>query len=647
MSVFAQKDITLNGKWEFKVPGIQEPAIVQVPHTYNVMEGLEDYAGKAVYTRALPLENLSPDQKVRIHFRGVYHDAIVRVNGVEVGRHMNAGYTPFSFDITPYINHSDLGNNIVEVVCDNSYSETNMPWKHHFDWANDGGIYRPAYLHISGKKSIRYLHITPEINLSDSTATASVNLRLYEDNVKKARFTLKVKENESGEYIYDAEHQLRADEKGIFRLEIPCGKVRLWHFDNPSLYSYEITLYDGKEISDFKTESFGFRKIEIDGENILLNGEHVRLPGIEDMPGANPEKGMAESPEDMKNACCKMKDLGCTITRYHWVQDDYRLHLMDSLGVLVQEEISWWQGPYRELGDTLMNTVKLQIEEMIEAHYNHPCIWAWGLSNEVGDNREDLLTMKSFARQFDTTRYYLTISTHIWSQKENDPSMALDMPTWNEYTGTWHTEHREKLIDLFKIIDNVLNDRPLLITEAGLCEPAFTGGDARRIDDMLFHISEWQKHPYVCGYIYFCLTDYRTHIGEEGLGAHRIRRHGVCDKYSNPKPSYHVLKQLMCPIEITGVKPYGQNKIEGSLSNQYELGNQSTDAQITIRIKDNIPSYTIRGYEITYDDRNGVKKSIQIPDSEPGKSIDFILRDINHGFNFRIIRADGSTVTSY
>lgn len=29
--------------------------MVHVPHTYNTMEGLEDYAGEAVYKRTLPI----------------------------------------------------------------------------------------------------------------------------------------------------------------------------------------------------------------------------------------------------------------------------------------------------------------------------------------------------------------------------------------------------------------------------------------------------------------------------------------------------------------------------------------------------------------------------------------------------------------
>lgn len=108
-----------------------------------------------------------------------------------------------------------------------------------------------------------------------------------------------------------------------------------------------------------------------------------------------------------------------------------------------------------------------------------------------------------------------------------DPSLVLDLPTWNDYLGSWHGPDQTLLPIQLARLDSAFAGRPLFITEAGLCEPAFTGGDARRVNDMCYHISEWQKQDFICGYIYFCLQDYRTQMGEEGLYKHRIRRHGV------------------------------------------------------------------------------------------------------------------------
>jgi beta-glucuronidase len=643
--LLAQDDISLNGEWFFRVPdgtkGVPTSSFreqpVQVPHTYNVMDGLEDYAGKASYSRSLPVTEAMKNCKLRLHFNGVYHSAVIHVNGRKVGEHLNAGYTPFSFDITPFVDFSADADNELLVECDNSYSQENLPYGSRFDWANDGGIYRDVTLHVSGKRSIRYVHVTPQISLGDSTAVARLDIRLWEKATKKADFSIRIRENRTGRILYKEVRTLPADKNEVFSCEIPCGKVELWHFDNPALYTYEVDLLEKKAVLDRKTERFGFRVFRIDGDQFVLNGEPVRLPGIENMPGSNPDFGMAESHAYMEKSVRRMKDLNCTITRFHWAQDGNRLALMDSLGIFVQEELSWWQGPYKELSPSLMETAKRQLSELIEAHYNHPCIFAWGMSNEVGNNHEHILELAAHTRSLDGTRIVDAVSNGIYSTLDKDPSLVLDLPTWNEYMGTWHGESRNDLLTSMPKVANVLNGRPLLITEHGLCEPTFTGGDARRVDEMIFHIKEWKRQPFICGYIYFSLEDYRTHMGEEGIGRHRIRRHGVCDKYLEPKASYFILQQLMSPIAVTKV------------SRPRHPGQRTPGPGVVIAVKasDDIPSYTLRGYCLRYETNHGMQKTIALPVLKPGDSFEMLFEDINDNFHFDILRHDGSIVLKY
>jgi len=54
---FAQQTISLNGIWDFWLPVKLPKTTVTVPHTYNIMPGLEDYAGEAWYSRTLPLKS--------------------------------------------------------------------------------------------------------------------------------------------------------------------------------------------------------------------------------------------------------------------------------------------------------------------------------------------------------------------------------------------------------------------------------------------------------------------------------------------------------------------------------------------------------------------------------------------------------------
>ena len=85
---------------------------------------------------------------------------------------------------------------------------------------------------------------------------------------------------------------------------------------------------------------------------------------------------------------------------------------------------------------------------------------------------------------------------------------------------------------------------PSMVTEFGLCEPAFKGGDERRTQILLERIPIYKSLPNMVGYVWFSLNDYRTHCGEAGEGKLKQRIHGSTDLYGNEKPSYKIFSQV-------------------------------------------------------------------------------------------------------
>ena len=640
-AALAQQDIALDGEWQMTIG--DKDYTVNVSHTYNIMEGLEDYAGEAVYKRTLPITTDMKGRTVRLHFEAVHHDAAVYVNGRKVGEHLGKGYTPFSFDITEALKASPKGGGvegaILEVHTSNAYTDKALPYKRSFDWSNDGGIYRSVRLHVSGKQTLRYVHVTPAMS-----GAVRFDIRLWNEKDNRLSGRLIVKNRQTGRTEYDAAVSLKKGKnEPQFSTTITINNPQLWHFDQPNLYDFTFEIPG----SDALTDHFGFRDFRIENRSFVFNGERVRLPGIEDMPGSNPAYGMAEPRAFIEKTVRTMKDLNTCITRFHYVPDRQMVDMMDEMGILCQLELSWWQQPGRQLTPELRKVAREALEEMIEAYYNHPCIYGWGISNEVSGNHEEVKRLADEVRRLDSTRIVDVLCNKIWRELGNDPSLVLDLPTWNEYTGTWHGNNREELPARLQRIREAIGNRPLFITENGLCEPAFTGGDATRIDDMLYHIKEWQKQDFVCGYIYFCVQDYRTQMGEEGLGRWRIRRHGVCHTDLTPKASYHVLRQLMSPIDIVEVKPANAKKNEGSLAGQYDVDAADRDANIVLQVKNSIPSYTLRGYILHYADHSGHPQTITLPDMQPGKRYPLLLRNVNAQYAFEVVRPNGFSVIKY
>lgn len=636
-------EYSLDGEWNFQLDRdsvgwkswfnkLPDPQMIQVPHTWNVEDGTERYFGLAWYEKTFTIPEEWKGKKIRLHFDAVYRDALVYINGKKAGGNVGSGFTPFSFDISDYIRYKSENKIIVSVS--NKISDYSLPYMASFDWPNDGGIIRPVKLIITEKPSIRYVHIKPEINFENQSAKTDVTIKTWEKGVKKAYFTLLFRDYNSGEIILKKEKELIAD-NGYFLTQIDFDFVKLWHFDNPQLYTLQTNIsIDGKVTDSFFTR-FGFRKIEIKGHQLFLNEEPVRLPGIEYMPGSYPIYGMAEPESAMSEAVDLMKDLNCIITRFHWQQDARLLDLMDEKGILVQQEIPWWQAP-GNLNPELEKLAEKHIDFMIERDFNRPSIFAWGVSNEVFYNTDKDIYRRliDHARTWKSNALITVVSNEIFDRLENDESLLADIPTWNDYVGTWHGKAREETPEKLKLInERALRGRPLLITEHGLCEPRFVGGDARRVTEMTYHYDQWAKNDFILGCIYFSLNDYRTHRGESGKGRYQQRVHGLTDQWFGKKPSYYVYKGLASPVYFEWV----QQSAKG------------TEARVSIAAKSDLPRYVLRSYRLIWKTKSGEIKEIIMPDLNPGEKFETEITDLDPGKKpvVSILRPTGFNVIDY
>src|SRR5438132_7107726 len=127
------------------------------------------------------------------------------------------------------------------------------------------------------------------------------------------------------------------------KLEATLPNPQLWHFDRPNLYRLELFISNGDSVHEVTT-TFGVRSLEVKDGQFYLNGEHVRLMGVERMAGSNPEYGMAEPAQLITQDHDDLKHLNCVFTRVHWPQDARVLDYCDRHGILIQSEVPAW-GP--------------------------------------------------------------------------------------------------------------------------------------------------------------------------------------------------------------------------------------------------------------------------------------------------------------
>lgn len=550
--------VSLDGSWQFRFdPGHAgetenwESALpdsagwneVTVPHTWQIALDSADYFGIAWYRRTFDVPSEWNDHAVRIEFEAVFHSARVWINGAAAGQHLRKGYTTFAFDITPLLHFG--AKNLVAVQVDNLFSDQMLPRGRSSDWATDGGLYRPVNLLITPKVYIEHANVDALPDITNKTAAVDIAVVVRNSGAGEfqgylsweavnKRTGLRVAEGQ-GERIVTGAGQ-------VTTVRWPKGQIAnatLWHFDDPALYTLGIDLH-GPGSNHRYTTDFGIRGIEVKAGSFYLNGERVRLMGVERMAGSNPEFGMAEPASWIEHDHRDLKELNCVFTRVHWPQDRRVLDYCDQHGILIQSEVpSWGPDTFKGMGDQpapeILENGLEQLREMIARDRNHPCIFSWGLCNEInGQNppaHQFAQRMYEEAKKVDPQRLCSYASNSLQKTPGTDVAKLMDFIEWNEYYESWYGGTPDDVRRNLEEIHRAFPDKPIVISEYGYCActPERPEGDARRIEILRTHTGVCREKEYVGGLIFFCYNDYRTHIGDKGTGVMKQRIHGVVD----------------------------------------------------------------------------------------------------------------------
>lgn len=591
----------LGDQEEWQATGLPSPMNVSVPHTWNVQEGLEDYRGTGWYEYTLSTPEDWRGCRIRMHFEAVYRDVVIWINGHQTGSHCNSGYTAFEIDVTPNLQYGV--ENRITVKVDNSPSEEALPKGSSFDWADDGGLIRPVKLVVTGQTAIKQIKVSPEVQFGqvDNKATG----KLYAEVqlcAPSATATVEIGIFKDNERIWHDVRSLPPKAMTWQLTDVHLSPVDLWHFDHPHLYLFQLTLREGEQIEDQVAVNFGFREILVKGHELWLNREPVRLMGVEWMPGSNPLTGMAENQNELIAMLVRLKEANCVITRFHWQQGNDLLDWCDRNGILVQEEIPHWGQP-KEPDHNTFAVALSQAKEMITDHSHHPCIFAWGMGNELNGQseitRRYMEQLKQEIRDLDSERLINYVSNTVQIQPGNDATGVGDLLMWNDYIGTWYGDLNEH--EVIKQIIADYPDKPIVVSEFGLCEPVFEGGDVRRTDILLKKTEIYRQYPHFAALIYFSLNDYRTQMGEEGYGKLKQRVHGSLDIYNRVKPSFAALRETSSPLLLEEAPMWREDELE-----------------LTLKCRDDIPSYAVKDYYLTVSVGDELLVKQMIPDMYPG-----------------------------
>ncbi len=494
---------------------------VILPHTNKVLpyHNFDDaeYQFVSTYRKWFMLPEPLNGRRLFLEFEGAMLATTVSINDQTFQEH-KGGYTPFSVDITDYINES--GQNVLNIHLDSTERQDIPPFGHVVDYLAFGGIYRDVYLVY-----VEPAHIT-NIFAKPFDVTESPRLEVDVHMIKGDNLRLEVKLSDSNGEGISNQHKMVSDKVVTLRFDDLTG-INLWAIDTPVLYHLEVTLLDGDTVLDVQTTRFGFRTCEFRDDGFYLNGKRLQLIGL-NRHQTFPYFGAA-APERLqkKDADIIKYELACNIVRTsHYPQSTYFLDRCDEIGLLVFEEIPGWQ----YIGDAAWQEIsKRDVRVMIERDWNHPSIIIWGVRiNESLDNTQFYTATNAIAHDLDPTRQ--TGGVRFWQHSE----FLEDVYTFNDFSNS---------------VEEPVQT-PHLITEFnGHMFPTKSWDNEERVIEHALRHARIQDRQHgmggVSGAIGWCAFDYNTH--QEFGSGDRICYHGVMDMFRLPKYAAYVYACQVLP----------------------------------------------------------------------------------------------------
>lgn len=397
---------------------------LHVPGDWNTqLQALFFYEGPLWYQRDFSYRK-RPHVRTFLYFAAANYQSRVWLNGKKLGEHVG-GFTPFDFEITDVI---EGGENNLVVEVDNTRRLDGVP-SLRTDWWNYGGLTRSVKLVEAPETFIDNYFVQLAKGRRDQVeAWVHVTGPARQDEA-----TIEIPE-------IHLKQSARLDESERAAFQFPAH-VELWSPENPKLYKVVISSGD-----DSVSDEIGFRTIETQGTEILLNGRPIFLRGVSMHEEAPFRSGRAFSEQDDRTLLTWAKELGCNFVRMaHYPYNEEMVRLADKTGLLLWEEIPVYWDIQWQNSATLENA-KSQLREVISRDHNRAAVAIWSMSNETPispERTQFISSLANYARQLDPTRLVGSALNHVDHTGPESRLLSdslgqfLDVLGVNEYIG-WY-----------------------------------------------------------------------------------------------------------------------------------------------------------------------------------------------------------------
>ena len=448
---------------------------------------LPDEIPCALYKRTFGLSK-KENRRYFINFEGVSAGFYLWINGKFIG-YSQVSHSTSEFEITENIYGEE------NTICVLAVKYTTGSYMEDQDFFRLSGIFRDVYILERDKDHIEDVYLKTDVSADSGKAFLCPEIKKPDNlNVKT------VLKDSDGNVLYE----------GVYndKMKITVDNAKLWSAETPYLYLFVLTA--GEEKIYFHV---GFKKLEIKGNILYLNGQKIKIFGM-NRHEFSPETGYYVSPEEMYNDLRILKRANVNAIRTSHYPDDPRFYDMcDSLGVMLIDEADLethgmgrnygdWRWDYwahicdvPEWADACVD----RAERLFERDKNRVSVIFWSLGNESGCG-ENHRKMANYIRSRKPDAIIHYENAHL----EYSEKVGRDFSDISDVESRMYAP----LDYLKKYLENK-DDNPKFNKPFFYCEYA----SAWSVCDVRLHWEEFEKYDNYAGGCFWEYCDHALNVG--------------------------------------------------------------------------------------------------------------------------------------
>lgn len=321
--------------------------------------------------------------------------------------------------------------------------------------------------------------------------------------------------------------------------------VEPWTAETPHLEDVRVELLDAEgRVVDSTTLAVGFRRVEVVGRDLLVNGVRILIQGV-NRHDVHPRTGRVLTVEETADELAQLKRFNVNAVRTsHYPNDPVVLDLCDRFGLYVVDEADIEGHAFMDTlsaDPTYLAAFGERVSRMVLRDRNHPCVISWSLGNETGYGANHD-AVAAWVRRFDPTRpvQYEGAVSKDWYGGHAASDISCPMYPSVRSLQAYSADPR--------------GDRPLILSEYAYSQGNSTGGFSRYWE--LFETLPGLQGGFIWEYLDHALDpegDGRFRSGDDfGDRANDgdLMLNGIAFADRTPKPALFEAREVCAPVRI-------------------------------------------------------------------------------------------------